>query len=190
MKSWTRRSHWAAVALASMGLLTPAAGAAVISRDLDQQLVFTDAEVLVGTILSVRERLAPEVDGELVNWTLVDLEVEQRFLTADKAKTVTVVFRGGVLPGSPTTTVAPSPQDIQVGRRLLLFLAKNPFLEGHFGKDILQIHSFAEVYRIEKDVVLGKGAGFAFETNRKVAQARADVLAAHARVQAAKNEGR
>ena len=62
---------------------------------------------------------------------------------------IEMITRGGLQPGSPSTTVTPSPEDLKVGRRLLVFLGNRQFETPELGESVpYQIFSFAEVFRI------------------------------------------
>jgi hypothetical protein len=167
--------------------IAAAALAAVAPRDLKQQLRWAGDEVAVGEVVSIEERIAPEGDGEPAVFSWITFRVEESF-AGFAPRNIQAVVRGSVLPGGEATSITPSPETLRVGRKLLLFLDVNEFVERTFGKGVFHLHSYAETYRIEKDVVLGQGAGAAFEESAKVADARAAVAQALAEVRAEKAE--
>ena len=182
------------LALASIALVvaTPIVLACVIPRTLDEQMVLAGDEVVVGKVVSIEERMAKEVNGESVLWTLVTFRAEESLVTGARDFDVRFFFRGGIRPGSPTTTITPSSEDIREDRRLLLFLAQRRFGEQTFGAGIYQVDSYAEVYRVlsikdtqgaDRQVVLGKGGGFAFQDNALLADAKTRVAQAAAKRQ-------
>jgi hypothetical protein len=175
------------VVAVTAAVLTPIALACVRPRTLDEQMLMAGDDVVVGRVVGIDERWASELNGESVLWTVVTLRADESLVTNRRDYDVTFFFRGGVRPGSPTTTITPSSEDIREGRRLLVFLAKRPFGEQRFGPGVFQVDSYAEVYRVmdfkdssgaQQEVVLGKGGGFAFETNDYLASARNHVVAA------------
>jgi len=172
-----------ACSLASVALLawTPVVLACVRPRTLDEQMVLAGDEVVVGKVVAIEERMAKEVNGESVLWTLVTFRAEESFVTGTRDFDVKFFFRGGIRPGSPATSITPSSEDVREGRRLLLFLARRGFGERTFGPGVYQADSYAEVYRVlnfadasgaERQVVLGKGSGFAFQEAEHLAIAK------------------
>lgn len=178
---------WKALAggLLFSALAVPVVIACVIPRNLAEQVQLTSDEIAVGTIGKVTEISVREADGEMFTWTRVDMRVDESMVTGKRDFDSSFYFRGGVLPNSPTTSIAPSPDDIQVGRKLMVFLAKRPntFIEHAFGVGSLQLDSYAECYRVidattstsKTTVVLGKGDGFAFVKNVEIGAARAAI---------------
>jgi len=172
--------------IAAFALAVPVVLACVIPRNLAEQLTMAGDEVVVGTVQSVRETTLPDaIDpsrGRAV-WTEVDFRADESFVTGRKSFDLHVYFRGGVLPGSETTSITPSPEDIRTGRKLLLFLGKRPYVTTNFGADALQLDSYAECYRlidvtdqgVERRVILGRGAGAAFPLNLTADDARARI---------------
>jgi hypothetical protein len=165
-------------------VLTPIVLACVRPRTLDEQMLLAGDDVVVGRVVAIDERMAPEVNGESVLWTVVQFRADESFVTNRRDYDLTFFFRGGVRAGSPTTTITPSAEDVREGRRLLLFLAKRPFGEQRFGPGVFQVDSYAEVYRVmdyrdssgaAQEVVLGKGGGFALEQQDYIAGVRARV---------------
>jgi len=164
-------------------LAIPVAIACVIPRDLAGQIKLSGDEIVIGTVSSVNEVWIDEPSGGSFPWTLVNLDVQESFVTG-KTGPLQVVTRGGLQPGSPSTSITPSPEDLRAGRKLLLFLNKRSFesVELANGAPYL-IPSFAEVYRIEevdtrtgpRQVLLGQGAGMAFPGNLELDQARSEL---------------
>jgi hypothetical protein len=172
--------------IGAFALVVPVVLACVLPRNLSEQMTMAGDEVVVGTVQSIHETTVPnpiDPNGGRSVWTIVDFRADESFVSARKGFDVRACFRGGVLPGSETTSITPSPEDIREGRKLLLFLAKRPFAESSFGAGTLQIDSYAEVYRLfdvndqgaQRRVVLGRGAGSAFPTNLTADDARAAV---------------
>ena len=178
------------VVAVTAAVLTPIALACVRPRTLDEQMLMAGDDVVVGRVVGIDERWAPEVNGESVLWTVVHFRADESFVTSKRDYDLTFFFRGGIRPGSPTTTITPSSEDVREGRRLLLFLAQRPFGESRFGPGVFQVDSYAEVFRVmdfkdsngaDQEVVLGKGGGFAFETTQYLAGARTQVVDAAAK---------
>jgi hypothetical protein len=172
--------------IAVFALAVPVVLACVLPRTLSEQMTMAGDEVVVGTVQSIQETTTPDpVDpqGPRAVWTVVSFHADESYVTGKKDFDVRLCFRGGVLPGSQTTSITPSPEDMRTGRRLLLFLAKRPFAEANFGPTTLQLDSYAECYRlfdvtdqgVERRVVLGRGAGAAFPTNLTADDARARI---------------
>jgi hypothetical protein len=176
-------------------LAVPVAIACVIPRNLAEQVGLAGDEIAIGRVISVREVWLDEPSGEPFPWTIVDFDVEESFVTGTRGP-IQMITRGGLQPGSPSTSVTPSPEDLRAGRKLLVFLGKRSFESAQLaGTARWQIFSFAEVYRIEeidtrtgpRQVLLGQGAGLAFPANLDLDAARAELRAATA---AAKGEKR
>jgi hypothetical protein len=172
--------------IGAFALVVPVVLACVLPRNLSEQMTMAGDEVVVGTVANIQETTAPDPldpNGGRAVWTLVDFRADESFVSTRKSFDVRVCFRGGILPGSPTTSITPSPEDIRTGRKLLLFLAKRPFAETNFGAGTLQIDSYAEVYRlfdvndqgVQRRVVLGRGAGAAFPSNLTADDAHARI---------------
>jgi hypothetical protein len=171
-------------------VLTPIVLACVRPRTLDEQMLMAGDEVVVGRVVSIDERMAPEANGESVLWTVVRFHADESLVTNRRDADLTFFFRGGIRPGSPTTTITPHADDIREGRHLLLFLAKRPFGEQRFGAGVFQVDSYAEVYRVmdfrdssgvAQEVVLGNGGGFALEQQDYIVNVRARVADAAAK---------
>lgn len=172
--------------IAMFTLVVPVVLACVLPRTLSEQMTMAGDEVVVGTVQNIQETTAPDPtdpNGGRVVWTLVDFRADESLVSGRRTFDLRVCFRGGVLPGSPTTSITPSPEDMRTGRKLLLFLAKRPFAEANFGAGTLQVDSYAECYRLfdvndqglQRRVVLGRGAGAAFPTNLTAEDARAQI---------------
>jgi hypothetical protein len=176
---------WSA-GIGAFALAVPIVLACVIPRNLSEQMTMAGDEVVVGTIQQIRETTLPDAvhpnEGRVV-WTEVDFRADESFVTGHKDFDVHLAFRGGVLPGSQTTSITPSAEDIRTGRKLLLFLGKRPYVETNFGNGTLQLDSYAECYRlfdvadqgIQRRVVLGRGPGSAFPNNLTADDARASI---------------
>lgn len=178
----SRHSVWVLGILAVI-LAIPVAVACVIPRDLARQVQLSGDEVAIGTVTSIDEKWLDESWGGAFPWTVVTFDVQESFVTG-KTGSVQIVTRGGLQPGSASTTVTPSPEDLKVGRKLLLFLNKRTFESPELGNGApYVIPSFAEVYRIEEvdtrtgrsEVLLGTGPGMAFPANLELGQARSQI---------------
>jgi hypothetical protein len=161
----------------------PVAVACVIPRDLAGQIKLSGDEIAIGTVTSVGEVWIDEPSGGAFPWTIVNFDVQESFVTG-KTGPLQIVTRGGLQPGSPSTSITPSPEDLRVGRKLLVFLNKRTFDSPELGNGApFVIPSFAEVYRIEevdtrtgpRQVLLGQGAGLAFPANLELDQARSEL---------------
>jgi hypothetical protein len=172
--------------IAVFALAVPVVLACVLPRTLSEQMTMAGDEVVVGTVQTIQETTAPnpvDPQGERAVWTVVSFHADESYVTGKKDFDVRVCFRGGVLPGSQTTSITPSPEDMRTGRKLLLFLAKRPFAEANFGTGSWQLDSYAECYRlfdvtdqgVQRRVVLGRGAGAAFPTNLTADDAHARI---------------
>ena len=170
-----RTSGWLA-GLATMLVAVPVAVACVIPRDLTKQLELTGDEVVVGTVTSFEEVWAEDgIRGNSL-WTRVQFHVDQNLASGRQNYDVEFVFRGGITPGSPSTTITPSPEHIRTGKGLMLFLADRQDNHQRFGQDVRSLDSYAESYSVvavpsqqgTRQIVLGKGRGFAFQNNAEV----------------------
>jgi hypothetical protein len=179
------RHTWMLAILCAL-VVIPVAVACVIPRNLTQQVGLAGDEIAIGTVTSVREVWLDEGAGETFPWTVVDFDVAESFVKGQTGP-IQMIARGGLEPGSPSTSVTPSPEDLKAGRRLLVFLGNRAFESQELGSAApYQIFSFAEVYRIEtvetrtgvREVLLGSGTGMAFPSNVEIDQARADLRAA------------
>jgi hypothetical protein len=174
---------WSGAALVGLLLLGPAAMTCVMPRDLNKQVELAGDEVVLGTVIDLQEVDAIDLDGHTARWTLVEFQVEESLATARKDFRLRFFFRGGVLPGSPSTSITPSPEQMQIGKRLLLFLGDREFSEQIHGERILMLDSYAESYSVVRynnrsslqHIVIGKGNGFAFENNTSLDAARVGV---------------
>ncbi len=189
---WTRLLLSLTAVSIALFVVAPIVLACVRPRTLDEQMLLAGDEVVVGRVVAIEERMAKEVNGEPVLWTLVTFRAEESLITGSRDFDVKFFFRGGIRPGSPTTTITPSSEDVREGRRLLLFLALRRFGEQTFGSGTYQVDSYAEVYRVlsftdstgaERQVVLGKGGGFALQENERLDEARSHIAQAAAKRQ-------
>jgi hypothetical protein len=181
----TSRSKSLAWVLGTLAVLLviPVAVACVIPRDLAGQIKLSGDEIAIGTVSNVHEVWLDEASGGSFPWTIVDFDVQESFVTG-KTGPIQIATRGGLQPGSPSTSITPSPEDLRAGRKLLVFLNKRSFENAQLGSTApYVIPSFAEVYRIEeidtrtgpRQVLLGQGAGMAFQGNLELDQARSEV---------------
>ncbi|MEQ8764045.1 MAG: hypothetical protein RL885_08965 [Planctomycetota bacterium] len=174
---------WALGALVVAAIAVPVALGCVIPRDLEKQLQLAGDDIVVGTIEKLEEVWATDSAGDEALWTLVDFRIEEAWRSGKTKGLVRFYFRGGVTPGAERATITPSSDDMQVGQRLLVFLAEREFGQRTFGEGIYQLDSYAECYRVatiqsrrgNRELVQGKGEGFAFENNVTLGDARAQV---------------
>ena len=186
------RRTWLGVGALALLVAAPVAMACVKSRDLVQQIRWTSAEVVVGTITDIQEVYSQDETGSDVCWTVVDFAVRESLKTGQKDSALRFYFLGGVFPGSPTTSITPSSQQMQEGNSLLLFLSRRDNRMRSFGQSVYQLDSYAESYSvvnherqgIRSSVILGKGNGFAFPSNLSLDDAGTQVRQAFAKVQA------
>ena len=186
---WIRSSRGKIAGLCALVFLTamPAVLPCVKSRDLVEQIGFAGDEVVYGRVVSMQEQWLELEPGYSMTYTTVDLRVHESLKTGQRDFDLRFAFVGGVQPDSPTTSITPSSQDIALGRNVVLFLAKRPFVQQELGQDVYTLDSYAEAYRVEKvsgmrgdyEVVLGKGFGMALPTNTTLADARDQVRAAY-----------
>ncbi len=175
-----------ATGFVALAVAVPIAIACVAPRTLSEQVGMAGDEILIARIQSVEEIDLVEADGYPFTWTIADLSIEESLKTGQRGGTTRVCMRGGISPGSRSTSVTPSPEDMKPGRKLLLFLGRRTNTV-ELPQDVpWQVYSFAEVYRIEevdtrtgpRQVVLGQGGGAAFPQTKNLAEARQDVLSA------------
>jgi hypothetical protein len=164
-------------------LVIPVAVACVIPRDLAGQIKLSGDEIAIGTVTAVDEVWLEETSGGSFPWTVVTFDVQESFVTG-KLGPIQIATRGGLAAGSPSTSITPSPEDLKVGRRLLVFLNARNFENAQLGATApYVIASFAEVYRIEdvdtrtgpRQILVGQGAGMAFPANVELDQARSEI---------------
>ncbi len=175
-RRWPDRRGTAFLALL---LLAPAALACVVPRDLDRQMELAGDEVVYGTVLDFDEVWVKDSDEEEFLCTKVRFQADECLIGGERNIEMSFYFRGGILPGSPTTTITPSAEDIQPGKRLMLFLAKRDYSQQVFGGDPFILDTYAECYSlsdvrsrsVDRQVVVGKGYGFAFENNLDLTEA-------------------
>jgi hypothetical protein len=178
----SRRGVWVLGIIAAL-LVIPASLACVIPRDLSRQIQLSGDEIAIGTVKAVDEVWLDEPSGSAFPWTVVTFDVQESFVTG-RTGAIQIATRGGLQPGSMSTTITPSPEDLKPGRKLLLFLNKRSFENARLdGAVAYVIPSFAEVYRIEDvdtrtgstQVLLGQGPGLAFPANLELDQARSQL---------------
>jgi hypothetical protein len=180
----SKRSAWVLAILAVL-LVIPVAVACVIPRDLAGQIKLSGDEIVIGKVNAVSEVWLDEPSGGSFPWTIVDLDVQESFVTG-KTGPIQIATRGGLEAGSPSTSITPSPEDLKAGRKLLIFLNTRSFESAQLGQSApYVIASFAEVYRIEevdtrtgpRQILVGQGAGMAFPANVELDQARSGIRA-------------
>jgi hypothetical protein len=173
MRRWRPSTGWISLGLLATLGLAPAALACVAPRDLDRQVQLAGDEVVEGTVQSIEEVWVDLGDEGSALFSRVTFHADQCLVSGKTDQEITLCFRGSVFPGSPTTTITPSPEDMQVGKRLLLFLARRDVVDQALGQEVYTLDSYAECYPVaalqttfvDRTLVVGKGPGFAFEDN-------------------------
>lgn len=156
-----------ALALLAGALLTLSARAAIEALTLPQMLGYAD-DAVVGTIVDRHVfRVDHAVDGTMY-FTTVTVEGES-LLTGDPV-TVPVTFYGGVTADGEGwyTSVTPPASDTETGRHVVAFWAAlDKMGYGVAGNALIAAHGglFQVAQRGTKELVLGRGRGFAIEEN-------------------------
>src|SRR6187397_2317338 len=101
----SRHSVWVLDILAVL-VAIPVAVACVVPRDLARQVELSGDEIALGTVTSIDEVWLEEATGGSFPWTIVKFDVQESFVTG-KTGAVEIATRGGLQPGSPSTTVTP-----------------------------------------------------------------------------------
>jgi hypothetical protein len=171
-------------ALCGAALLATPVVAAIRAMNLSELMSITDDVVLVN--ITGKTTFASAYPYEGVVYTQLSLAGES--LRTGKAYEGQVVFLGSHEPADQFgTSEMPSLQDTRVGGRAVIFLQHDDAFPGG-GADVA--YNLSYVYRVEEGfgtpVLMGKGEGAAFPENVKLSDARAQVTAAQALLQAGK----
>lgn len=168
-----KRTHLAAVcALALCGLSQP--GAAKIESLTLAQMVAKAEQCVLGTIRT-REvvRIDHPTDGGELYFT--KLRIEGRSLYDGRALDVTLAFAGGMLEDGRGVwnSEAPSADDTRPGSKVVAFYSWSDNMGGEFASNALYA-AHGGLYRVMKtrkgEIVLGRGQGYALDTNRVVSE--------------------
>jgi len=171
-------------ALCGAALLATPVVAAIRAMNLSELMSITDDTVLVH--ITGRSTFASAYPFEGAVYTQLSLSGES--LRTGKAYEGRVVFLGSHDPADQFgTSEMPTLQDTRVGNRVVLFFQHDDAFPGG-GADLA--YNLGYVFRVEDGfgtpVVMGKGEGSAFPDNLKLSDARAQVTAAQALLQAGK----
>ena len=171
-------------ALCGAALLATPVVAAIRAMNLSELMSITDDIVLVN--ITGKTTFASAYPYEGVVYTQLSLAGES--LRTGKAYEGQVVFLGSHEPADQFgTSEMPMLQDTRIGGRAVIFFQHDDAFPGG-GADVACNLSY--VYRIEEGfgtpVLMGKGEGAAFPENVKLSDARAQVTAAQALLQAGK----
>jgi len=171
-------------ALCGAALLATPVVAAIRAMNLSELMSITDDIVLVN--ITGKTTFASAYPYEGVVYTQLSLAGES--LRTGKAYEGRVVFLGSHEPADQFgTSEMPSLQDTRVGGRAVIFFQHDDAFPGG-GADVA--YNLSYVYRIEEGFgtpeLMGKGEGAAFPENVKLSDARAQVTAAQALLQAGK----
>lgn len=175
----------AAAVLLGVALVAIPAGAAIKAMTLAEAMEI-NSDVLHGRIVS---KTTVKTDRPLEGMVYTHMTVEGESLTTGEKVTKELVFLGSHdTKDNYGTSEMPTQQDTRVGGDALIMYSHDE--SGATPVD--RVSDFSAVYRVEiafgEPVVIGKGEGFAFPENVKLAEARTRVLKAHADIMAAKSK--
>jgi hypothetical protein len=175
MKLASPRAWLPALALVAAGSV----GLAQIERFTLEKMVQRADHAVAGTIVKSKVfRVDHPVDGPELYFTT--LTIRGRSLMDGKAQQLDVTFPGGFI--SETEGVwnseAPTADEIRVGNRVVAFAAWTDNMGGDVAANAL-IASHGGLYRIagsgRREVVLGRGDGYAVSSNVKMERLGGDV---------------
>ena len=167
-----------------LALVALPAAAAIKAMTLSELMNIT-TDVVHGRIL---EKSSFHMDWPYEGAVYTKLTIQGESLRTQKPMTTQVVFLGSHDPADGFgTSEMPTLQDTRVGGEVVVFYKRDLQMPGQLN----QVYNLAGVYRVETafgaPVVIGKGEGFAFPENVKLAEARTQVRATHLALQDAKN---
>lgn len=145
------------------------------------QMVSKTDNAVDGTIVERRVfRVDDPVDGPELYFTT--LKIQGKSLADDASVTIDVTFAGGFV--SPTegayNSEAPSADEVRVGNRVVAFYKYVDNMGGRVSANALYA-SHGGLYRVADlkggPVVLGRGDGYAIQSNQRVADLRLSVRA-------------
>ncbi len=168
--------HSAAVAL-GLALVAVPAGAAIKALTLVELMDIT-SDAVHGTITA---RSTFHLDWPYEGCVYTKLTVKGESLRTLEPVTTDVVFLGSQDPADEfAVSEMPTLQDTRVGGEAVVFYYSDPDMPGAQRQRVFDLSG---VYRVEQAfgtaVVAGKGEGFAFPENVKLADVRLAVRAAH-----------
>ena len=176
MKQHLVRAAFAAMALTGLGL--SAAWAQIERLTLGQMVSKTD-NCVVGTIASSEVfRVDHPTDGPELYFTTLRINGKSLYNDADVSALVT--FAGGVMPdGSGVwNSEAPSADDIAVGNEVVAFYKWTDNMGGDVAANALYA-AHGGLFRVIKGrkakVVLGRGDGYAIDTNATLADLKSTI---------------
>ena len=167
-----------ALALPALALVASLAGAQIERLDLAQMVARTDNAVHGRIVAQEVVRVDHPVDGEGLFFT--HLSIEGTSLVDGAPLEVQVTFPGGFV--SPEEGVhnseAPSADETRVGNEVVVFYKWSDNLGGGLAGNALYA-SHGGIYRVAATrngpVALGKGDGYALDSNVRVAQLRSQI---------------
>ena len=177
----------AAVTL-GLALVALPAGAAIKAMTLAELMQITTDVVHVKILEKSTFRLDWPFDG----CVYTKLSVEGESLRTLQPVATDLVFLGShEAKDDFRVSEMPTPQDTRAGGEAVIFYFKDPDMPGAFKNRIFGLDG---VYRLEQafgaPVVVGKGEGFAFPENRKLADVRSAVRATHLELAAKAQAGK
>ncbi len=167
----------------SLGLLVAASAAAVKALTLTELMeITTDA-----AHVSITARSSMQLDYPMEGAVWTRLTVEGVSLRTGEPVQTELMFLGSHEAGDRfSISEMPTLQDTRLGGEAIVFWWDDPLLAGGAHR----IFDLSGVYRVEQafgaPVVIGKGEGFAWSENVKLADAGEQVRKAHLELQASK----
>lgn len=182
------------LSLLTSALLAGAAIGQVVRLDLGQMVRRTDGAV-EGRIIERRvTHLEETKDGPDLFFTT--LTVEGRELGTGESRTVEVSFPGGFVDEDTGVwnSEAPSAEDQRLRNHVVVFWKESPDMGGGFAGNALYA-SHGGLFRVfqdrrGRDVVLGRGEGYAVDFNQRLGDLRARYAPLRAAEDKARKEGR
>ena len=176
-----------AVAL-GLALVALPAGAAIKAMSLSELMTITTDVVRV----KILDKSTFHLDWPFPGCVYTKLKVEGESLRTLEPVATDVVFLGSHdARDAFSVSEAPTPQDTRVGSDAVIFFFRDPDMPGAVNNRIFGLDG---VYRVEPGfgtpVVIGKGEGFAFPDNVKLADVRAAVRATHLELAASAPSGK
>ncbi len=169
MRTPTRRI-FVSIAIAVLATATWCT-AEIVRRDLSSMVAVTD-DAFLGTILG-REviRIDHETDGQALFFT--HLTLEGRSLVDGEKGQVTVTYPGGFIDDETGVfnSEAPSEDDVKTGNQVVVFIKNTENMGGGLAAKAL-CGSHGGLFRTAQGkrdtIVLGRGDGYAIDTNTKL----------------------
>ncbi len=176
------RSPKFVVAILAAAALAVPVTAAIKAMSLSELMGITTETAQV----RILEKTSFSSDWPIENVTWTKLKVQGESLRTGQPVTAELAFLGSHDPADHYgTSEMPTLQDTRVGAEAVVFWFKNPDMPGQLN----QVFDLGGVYRVEQGfgepVVVGKGEGFAFPENAKLADVRELVRKTHLELLAA-----